>query len=588
MFNQDYIFQDGGSKGVVPNKIMVLNDHTDAITDISIFPTGFLSCSKDKTIRGWNQNGKCILLLNQDSAGALGGHTDSINSICRLPNKQIATGSNDNTVRIWSLETKQCVLVIPHDLPVIKVCYLDHGLYASVTNKNYLFPGSKFTNYVRIWSSNIEQCIQRYDNFISICNINSELIAIASHTQIVIRTKLAQTVQKILNHDAIIICMCILNTNILSVDIDYIYIWDIDTGTIIKKIQNPYGDNVTYICGLDDKFIIGSHDGLVRIWNIESGTCIQELSKHNNKINNISILSDGRFVSGSDDKTIVLWPTNVFIPNELYNACNNNDEENVIRLIKQGHDINLPEEYIPLLILVTKKNNLTILRILINNGIDIESKDIYGRTALHYASLINKLGIINELLLFGASVDIKDPDGNTALIFAAKHGYENIIKILLNHGANVNASNNANETVLMNAFVYISHKNSTNIFRLLLEHGADINGKTYNTNSLYSAISSNNLDIVKELLDNGSDIDFIDKYIYSPLMWSIHNDNYDIGIELAKRGANVNIGANIVNHTTAIKCAREKLLIPGRAIDLQQSRALQRLIRLLDKIQKNE
>jgi ankyrin repeat protein len=555
MFNQDYIFQDGGSKGAVSlslsNKIMVLNDHTDAITDISVFPTGFLSCSKDKTIRGWNQNGKCILLLNQDSAGALGGHTDSINSICRLPNKQIATGSNDNTVRIWSLETKQCLLVIPHDLPVIKVCYLDNGLYASVTNdKHYYF--SK--NNVRIWFGNTEQCIQKYNNFSSICNINSELMAIAYYKQIDIRTKLAQEVQKILNHDAKILCMCKLNTNILSIDTDYIYIWDIDTGTNIKKIQNPYGDNVTYICGLDDKFIIGSLDGLVRIWNIESGTCIQELSKHNNKINNISILSEGRFVSGSDDKTIVLWPTNVFIPNELYNACNNGDEENVIRLIKQGHDINLPEEYIPLLILVTKKNNLTILRILINNGIDIESKD---------------------------------PDGNTALIFAAKYGYEDIIKILLNYGANVNASNNEDETVLMNACVYNSHKNSTNIFRLFLEHGADINGKTYNTNPLYSAIQSNNLDIVQLLLDHGSDIDFIDKYIYSPLMWSIHNDRYDIGIELAKRGANVNIGANIVGYKTAIEYALEKLPKPAHAIDLQQYRALQRLIILLDKIQRN-
>jgi WD40 repeat protein len=174
MFSQDYIFnQDGGSKGVVSlsDKIMVLNDHTDAITDISVFPSGFLSCSKDKTIRGWNQNGKCILLLNQDSAGALGGHTDSINSICRLPNKQIATGSNDNTVRIWSLETKQCLLVIPHDYPVIKVCYLDNGLYASVTNNNDNYYFTK--NNVRIWFGNTEQCIQKYEKFNSICNINS-------------------------------------------------------------------------------------------------------------------------------------------------------------------------------------------------------------------------------------------------------------------------------------------------------------------------------------------------------------------------------------------------------------------------------
>jgi ankyrin repeat protein len=553
MFSQDYIFnQDGGSKGVVSDKITVLNDHTDAITDISVFPTGFLSCSKDKTIRGWNKNGKCILLLNQDSAGALGGHTDSINSICKLPNKQIATGSNDNTVRIWSLETKQCVLVIPHDYPVIKVCYLENGLYASVTNhKNYYF--SK--NNVRIWFGNTEQCIQRYNNFSSICNINSELMAIAYSTQIDIRTKLAQKVQKILKHDATILCMCILNTNILSIDADYIYIWDLDTGTNIKKILNPYGDNVSYICGLDDKFIIGSHDGLVRIWNIESGTCIQEISKHNNKINNISILSDGRFVSGSDDKTIVLWPTNVFIPNELYNACNNGDEENVLRLIKEGHDINLPEEYIPLLILVTKNKNLTILRILINNGIDIESKDA---------------------------------DGNTALIFAAKHGDENIIKLLLNYGANVNASNNNDENVLMHACIYYSHKNSINIFRLFLEHGADINGKTYNTNPLYSAIQSNNLDIVKELLNYGSDIDFIDKYIFSPLMWSIQNDRYDIGIELAKRGANVNIGQNVVGYKSAIEYASTKLPKPGHAIDLQQYRALQKLVRLLDKIQRNQ
>ena len=62
--------------------------------------------------------------------------------------------------------------------------------------------------------------------------------------------------------------------------------------------------------------------------------------------------------------------------------------------------------------------DLAVVNFLIGVGIDINSKDEYGRTALMVAALWKRLSVVKFLIEVGVDINGKDEHGRTALIFA--------------------------------------------------------------------------------------------------------------------------------------------------------------------------
>jgi WD40 repeat protein len=52
------------------------------------------------------------------------GHTDSVNRICILNNHQICSGSDDGTIKIWNIETKECLNTIGNTIKKNKYKYV--------------------------------------------------------------------------------------------------------------------------------------------------------------------------------------------------------------------------------------------------------------------------------------------------------------------------------------------------------------------------------------------------------------------------------------------------------------------------------
>jgi ankyrin repeat protein len=75
------------------------------------------------------------------------------------------------------------------------------------------------------------------------------------------------------------------------------------------------------------------------------------------------------------------------------------------------------------------------VRLLLNKGARIETKDRTGRNALHCGSWCGHVEIVKLLLGRGALVNSKDQEGRTALIGAAGNGHGHVVQLLLNHGA---------------------------------------------------------------------------------------------------------------------------------------------------------
>ena len=60
-------------------------------------------------------------------------------------------------------------------------------------------------------------------------------------------------------------------------------------------------------------------------------------------------------------------------------------------------------------------------------------------TPLHEAIIFNNIEMVKILLQQGAEIEAKDQNSYTPLLFASYHNRIEIMEILLNHGANVHA-----------------------------------------------------------------------------------------------------------------------------------------------------
>lgn len=139
---------------------------------------------------------------------------------------------------------------------------------------------------------------------------------------------------------------------------------------------------------------------------------------------------------------------------------------------------------------------------LILAGANINIKDNRGYTALRLASQ-GLTGLVKLLIDQGADVDIKDLTGDTALIVVAGNGYIEIVRLLIDKGADVNLQNENGSTALMLA----SANGHREIVKLLIEYGADLNIKDKEgiTALIFTAMQGH-LEIVRLLIDGGADV----------------------------------------------------------------------------------
>jgi ankyrin repeat protein len=151
----------------------------------------------------------------------------------------------------------------------------------------------------------------------------------------------------------------------------------------------------------------------------------------------------------------------------LAEGIRNGDVNRVRELIEAGADVNAKKPSgFPIMEYATDE---CMLRLLIDNGADLNSRWRDGSTWLHSASL----GDFHEaemLLRHGADPNARDDDDETPL-FAAEHARRaDIAELLVSHGANVDAQNNDGWTALHGAVVGGSYE----VAKVLLRFGANV------------------------------------------------------------------------------------------------------------------
>ena len=125
---------DGGA-------LFTLVGHGAVVLSVCLSPDGrrLASGSEDETVRLWDvETGACVRTLE--------GHGQTVTSVCFSPDgRQLASGSYENTVRLWDAETGACVKTLEgHGDGVNSVCFSPDG--------KQLASGS-FDRTVRLWLS---------------------------------------------------------------------------------------------------------------------------------------------------------------------------------------------------------------------------------------------------------------------------------------------------------------------------------------------------------------------------------------------------------------------------------------------------
>ena len=174
-----------------------------------------------------------------------------------------------------------------------------------------------------------------------------------------------------------------------------------------------------------------------------------------------------------------------------------------------------------------RHKSMTILEVLVNYGVSINTYDEYHDTPLNY-SIDNsaEYNVVEFLLKNGASANIPNKKDEVPLHKAARYADANICKLLINYGASVNDIDQNFETPLHVA----TKRGHIENCKLLIDFGSNICFKTKsNKTLLHIAAENKHFQLCKSYLEKYSfDTSMPDSNGNTPKDYALSSGNKDI------------------------------------------------------------
>jgi ankyrin len=132
----------------------------------------------------------------------------------------------------------------------------------------------------------------------------------------------------------------------------------------------------------------------------------------------------------------------------------NLDESTILSILKENN-LSGKENKNEALFWASQNNQPEIAKwLIIKGGANVNAKDSYGNTPLHWAAYYCHITIAKMLLKAGANVTEKQKDGWPPLHVAAQKGHTVVVELLVKTGANVNEKTSDGKTPLKVAIDY--------------------------------------------------------------------------------------------------------------------------------------
>lgn len=160
----------------------------------------------------------------------------------------------------------------------------------------------------------------------------------------------------------------------------------------------------------------------------------------------------------------------------LTQAAEQGNQKAVFELIASGTSINsVDSRGRTALMAATHANQIDMVRVLLENGADVDLQDNMNDNPFLYAGAEGLLEILKLTIAAGANTKLTNRYGGTALIPACHHGYpECVLELLDTTDVDIDHLNNLGWTALIEA-VILSDGGPVHqrIVQILLDHGAD-------------------------------------------------------------------------------------------------------------------
>ncbi len=224
------------------------------------------------------ENGLVIVydLQTEKEIYRLKGHERNINSLRTFSDGQyLATGSSDNSVRIWDLSNGKEVAKFIHDSPVASV---------TITPDEQQLLSATEDGVIRVWDIQTNKLLRR------VLGVKRYVTALDASTNDFLSISYAPAK----NSHCFNIQTLDQSTN--------------KTVTLVNKSDND-SDHKLVVSGIpqSDNFIYNLPGGILRIYNIEKDT-VSDLTSENGNILSLNVSSDGNYaISGSERGQVNVW-----------------------------------------------------------------------------------------------------------------------------------------------------------------------------------------------------------------------------------------------------------------------------------------
>ena len=190
-----------------------------------------------------------------------------------------------------------------------------------------------------------------------------------------------------------------------------------------------------------------------------------------------------------------------------------------ILICDHGCDPNI-KGYFPLHI-TCKKGDLSLVKILITHGADLNTLDEHGHTPLMTAMNYGRYEIVKSFVCdYGCDPNI---EGYLLLHMACKESDLSLVQTLITHGADLNTLDEHGHTPLMTAMNYGRYEI---VKSFVCDYGCDPNIEGYLL--LHMACKESDLSLVQTLITHGADLNALDEHGHTPLMTAMNYGRYEI------------------------------------------------------------
>ncbi len=221
-----------------------------------------------------------------------------------LDGQRLFSGSDDNTIKIWDLNTNTCTATLEgHNRPVFSVALDGEKLFSSSMDQT-----------IKIWDLNTNTCTATLHGH------NGSLESLALDGNRLFSSSMDRTIKiwdlntntctaTLQGHNESVSSLVLDGQRLFSGSYDKtIKIWDLNTNTCTATLQGDKANVMTL--ALDrQRLFSGSGKGSIQIWDLNTNACTATLEGHNGPVKSLAINGQWLF-SGSNDCTIKIWDLN--------------------------------------------------------------------------------------------------------------------------------------------------------------------------------------------------------------------------------------------------------------------------------------